>query len=96
MTVELFPPLQSAQGWGSLGCRGNLEVGQPPDGGSPVRLTNNPAVDGEPAWSPDGHKIVFTSNRTGLFNFQIYVMSADGSGQTRLITDPAVDVSPQW
>ena len=33
------------------------------DGSGQTRLTNNPAADGEPAWSPDGTKIAFTSDR---------------------------------
>ena len=34
------------------------------------------------AWSPDGTKIAFTSDRDG--NFEIYVMNADGTNPTRL------------
>ena len=40
------------------------------DGGNQVRLTNNPAYDDQPKWSPDGSKIVFMSDRDG--NFEIY------------------------
>jgi Tol biopolymer transport system component len=43
----------------------------------PTRLTNNDVVDREPAFSPDGSKIAFTSDRDG--NNEIYVMNADGS-----------------
>lgn len=38
-----------------------------------ARLTNNNAMDGSPALSPDGSKIVFWSNRDG--NYEIYVMN---------------------
>src|SRR5437667_4644701 len=54
------------------------------DGTGVTRLTNDPASDQQPAWSPDGSRIAFTSNRDG--NFDIYVMNADGSGVTRLTT----------
>src|SRR5512139_1785348 len=33
------------------------------DGAGLTRLTNNSAFDGEPAWSPDGQRIAFTSDR---------------------------------
>ena len=46
------------------------------------------------AWSPDGSKIVFDSNRDG--NDEIYVMNADGSGQTNLTNNPARDFLPCW
>ena len=54
------------------------------DGTGVTRLTDNPASDQQPAWSPDGSRIAFTSNRDG--NFDIYVMNADGTGVTRLTT----------
>ena len=38
-----------------------------------VRVTHNPAIDRNPAWSPDGKKIAFQSNRRG--NFDIYVVT---------------------
>src|SRR5437762_10435424 len=47
------------------------------DGTGSTRLTENPAADFEPAWSPDGARIAFTSDRDG--NTEIYVMNADGS-----------------
>jgi TolB protein len=40
------------------------------------------ASDGAPAWSPDGRKILFVSNRGG--NAEVYVMNADGSGLRKL------------
>jgi Tol biopolymer transport system component len=64
------------------------------DGSGQTNLTNNPADDGRPAWSPDGTKIVFQSNRDG--NNEIYVMNADGSGQTNLTNNPADDADPSW
>ena len=52
------------------------------DGGAQGKLTNNTAVDIQPAWSPDGTKIAFVSNRDE--NREIYVMDADGSAQGKL------------
>ena len=47
------------------------------DGTGQTNLTNNVAVDSWPAWSPDGTKIAFTSQRDG--NGEIYSMNADGT-----------------
>ena len=64
------------------------------DGSNPHNLTNNPATDSHPSWSPDGSKIAFQSERAG--NFEIYVMNSDGSEQKRLTEDRGVDHSPAW
>ena len=60
----------------------------------PVNLTNNPARDYDPCWSPDGSKIVFVSERDG--RPQIYVMDARGQDQTNLSHSAAFDFLPQW
>src|SRR6266699_1274195 len=59
-----------------------------------TRLTVNPEVDANPAWSPDGARIAFASNRDG--NFEIYIMDADGSHPTRLTNTAADDYDPAW
>ncbi len=67
---------------------GNGEVyTMQPDGSNPRNVTNNPAYDANPAWSPDGTRIAFASNRdTGSGTVELYVMNTDGSGVTRLTT----------
>ena len=64
------------------------------DGSGQADLTNSPASDTSPAWSPDGTRIAFTTNRDG--NSEVYVMQADGSGQANLTNDPGSDTSPAW
>ena len=57
--------------------------------------TSDPGGDGNPAWSPDGERIVFTSDRTGVG--QVYVMDADGDNTTQLTFDDAwKDQVPDW
>jgi Tol biopolymer transport system component len=58
------------------------------------RLTADDASDEDPAWSPDGNRIAFTTNRNG--NREIYVIDADGSDAVRLTNDPAADYEPAW
>lgn len=65
------------------------------DGTGQFRLTNNAATEEYPAWSPDGSKIAFDTNRDG--NPEIYVMNADGTGQTNISnSNPAFDGQPCW
>lgn len=65
------------------------------DGLNPVNLTNNPAEDTEPAWSPDGQKIAFVSDRTG--NEDIWLMDSNGGNPQNLTQDPLdYDSSPAW
>ena len=64
------------------------------DGSELRRLTNDRAYDRRPAWSPDGKRLVFPSNRTG--EFQIWVINADGSG-LRPLTHASESLSaPVW
>ena len=69
------------------------------NGDNPTNLTNNPAEDGDPDFSPDGSRIAFESNRRkpSVAKYAIYtVNSSDGSGETRITRRPkrANDHSP--
>ena len=65
------------------------------DGGNQENLTNHPAHDGEPDWSPDGTKIAFVSGRDGSPS-QIHVMDADGKNPIRLTDGPGGKRHPDW
>ena len=53
-----------------------------------TRLTFDPAFDGNPLWSRDGLRIIFTSTREGPLN--IFSQAADGSGTAERLTETAV------
>ena len=50
------------------------------DGTGLTRITFNSFDDDEPAWSPDGTRLAFRSDRDG--DNEIYVINADGTGLT--------------
>ena len=64
------------------------------DGGLPLRLTEDAAFDGDPAWSPDRSRIIFASEQDG--NVDLYVVDVDGGAVERLTDDPAPDLHPAW
>ena len=64
-----------------------------PDGTNVTNVSNN-GRSSEPAFSPDGTKIVFTYHDG--FQAEIYIMNSDGTNQTRLTNDPDVDLGPSF
>jgi Tol biopolymer transport system component len=80
---------------------GNAEIyAMNPDGSGVTNLTQSPARDLSPAWSPGGSKIAYmTDLHDPGSNLQdYYVMNADGSGPTRLTHNSGVlrPPRPTW
>lgn len=59
-----------------------------------VRLTSGPWDDLAPAISPDGLRVVFTSNRNGYWD--LYIISLDSGLVTRLTNTFEYEGAPSW
>ncbi len=60
-----------------------------PDGKNIKKLTDNPGYDAEATVSPNGKKIVFTSERDG--DLELYSMDTNGKNIKRLTNEPGYD-----
>ncbi len=59
-----------------------------------VRLTNNAAVDTQPALAPDSQRVAYVSNQNG--NNEIYLTGLDRRAPVNLTNNPADDQQPTW
>ena len=57
----------------------------PSDEGDLRQITDSPARDKEPLYSPDGKSVAFISDRSG--REEIYIIAVDGVGEAQKITD---------
>lgn len=65
-----------------------------PDGGHRVAVVEDPADERDVAWSPDGTRLAFASDRAGTYD--IYVLDVATNELHRLTTGPARDLTPEW
>jgi dipeptidyl aminopeptidase/acylaminoacyl peptidase len=72
---------------------------------SMTQITSGDFDDSEPAWSPDGKLLAFTSNRSKPdpdlnYNSDIWVVAADNSDKgahlTQVTVNPGPDSTPSW
>ena len=69
-----------------------------------AQITSGDFDDSEPAWSPDGTRVAFVSNRTDNpddnYNTDIWVVAADGDKPSakllQITTNPGPDGTPSW
>ena len=70
------------------------------DGSNALQLTDDPANDQEPSWSPDGaeHRVRQWTGALPMPPGQLWVMTADGQAQRRCCrpSDGAAMSSPAW
>lgn len=74
---------------------GNFDIYVVDTNGENLRnLTNHPARDLEPTWSPDGRFLAYVSNRDG--DFKIYVMDTRTEELRRLTNHHKKEWAPAW
>lgn len=64
------------------------------DGGNLINLTQNPAYDGMPAWSPDGKQLAFASDRDG--NPDLHILDLETNTVRRVTNGGGFNVDPAW
>lgn len=97
-TATALPPSLEARGSIAYTARDNgqndlFAVGIGSRGS--VRLTNSPADERDPAWSPDGQRLAYASRQDG--NWEIYIDDLDlTTPPTRMTYDQSFQGGPQW
>ena len=75
----------------ALGDIWTMEVG-----GSPQRITSDSYLDADPAWSPDGSQLAFSSDRSETGNLDIHIRDVKTGRDRRLATTATSDFGAAW
>ncbi|MBN2238613.1 MAG: PD40 domain-containing protein [Dehalococcoidales bacterium] len=78
-----------------------FDFSTPLSASSATRLTDDGGIDRQPAWSPDGSRIAFVSNRgqndpNNYEAFEIYVMDHEGENEHVVTSNNAYTGWPAW
>ena len=68
------------------------------DGSNQKQITSLGGANFGPSWTPDGRRIIFSSNHKNprSRNFDLYLVNLDGSGLTQVTTNPEFDGFPMF
>jgi Tol biopolymer transport system component len=68
------------------------------DGSDQKQITNLGGANFGPSWTPDGKRIIFSSNHKNpkSRNFDLYLVNRDGSGLEQITTNPEFDGFPMF
>ena len=66
------------------------------DGSNPVQITDNAADNEDPAFSPDGTKIVYEEEDPDDGTLEIFIANADGSNPVQLTDAGGISEAPSF
>jgi Tol biopolymer transport system component len=93
-STPVFPPIQGVMLFES-NREGNSQIyAMNLTNQSLSRLTNNTAINIQPALAPDGIRVAYVSNQNG--NNEIYLTGLDRRPATNLTNNPGDDQQPTW
>jgi Tol biopolymer transport system component/imidazolonepropionase-like amidohydrolase len=65
-------------------------------GGTPRNLTQDVALDADPAWSPDGRYLAWASDRAGGTLLDLWLYDTQDGTMRQLTSEPTSGMAPSW